>query len=83
VFTRVCLYCDTWDGHFWIARDPGREGLVLATGGSGHAYKFAPRLGALSADAVEGRENDYSRKFRWRPEIHPEQNEEAARCQDR
>src|SRR6266853_4492358 len=30
VYTRVCMYCDTHDGHFWIARDPEREGLVVA-----------------------------------------------------
>ncbi len=82
VFTRICLYCDTWDGHFWIARDPSREGLVLSTGGSGHAYKFGPVLGGLTADAVEGKTNRWSGKFRWRPEVRPEKNEEAARCQE-
>jgi glycine/D-amino acid oxidase-like deaminating enzyme len=76
VATRVCVYCDTWDGHFWIARDPERQGLVLATGGSGHAYKFAPVLGELIADAVEQRGAD---KFRWRPEARPPRSEEAAR----
>src|SRR5262249_4293588 len=64
--TRVCVYTDTWDGHFWIARDPEREGLMLATGGSGHAFKFAPLIGAWVADAVEGRVHA---KFRWRPEV--------------
>jgi glycine/D-amino acid oxidase-like deaminating enzyme len=82
VSTRVCLYCDTWDGHFWIARDPSREGLVLATGGSGHAYKFAPVLGRLTADAVEGKQNQWSKKFRWRPEVRMAHNEEAARFQE-
>lgn len=82
VFTRVCLYCDTWDGHFWIAADPARPGLVLSTGGSGHAYKFAPLLGGLTADAVEGKKNRWSDKFRWRPEVRAERNEEAARCQE-
>jgi glycine/D-amino acid oxidase-like deaminating enzyme len=42
VYTRVCMYCDTHDGHFWIARDPEREGLVVAAGDSGHGFKFAP-----------------------------------------
>ena len=42
VYTRVCLYCDTKDEHFWIDRDPERDGLVVATGGSGHAFKYAP-----------------------------------------
>jgi sarcosine oxidase / L-pipecolate oxidase len=81
VYTRMCLYCDTWDGHFWIAPDPDREGLVVATGGSGHAFKFAPLLGEWIADAVEGRRNDFTDKFRWRPEVRPPRSEEAARYQ--
>jgi glycine/D-amino acid oxidase-like deaminating enzyme len=81
IYTRVCLYCDTWDGHFWIARDPQREGVVVATGGSGHAFKFAPLLGGLSADAVEGKTNAWSHKFRWRPEVRMARVEEEARYQ--
>jgi glycine/D-amino acid oxidase-like deaminating enzyme len=81
VYTRVCLYCDTWDGHFWIACDPQREGVVVATGGSGHAFKFAPLLGGLIADAVEGKTNAWSHKFRWRPEVRMERVEEEARFQ--
>jgi len=78
VATRVCVYCDSWDGHFWIARDPAHPSLVLATGGSGHAFKFAPMLGGLIADAVEGHERP---RFRWRPEVRPTRSEEAARHQ--
>jgi glycine/D-amino acid oxidase-like deaminating enzyme len=55
VRTRVCLYADTEDGHFWIDRDAEREGLVVATGDSGHALKFAPLLGDWIADACESR----------------------------
>jgi glycine/D-amino acid oxidase-like deaminating enzyme len=67
VFTRVCLYCDTHDESFWIAPDPERDGLVVATGDSGHAFKFAPVLGLLIADAVEQNPNPLLDKFRWRP----------------
>jgi sarcosine oxidase / L-pipecolate oxidase len=81
VTTRVCLYCDTWDGHFWIDRDPEREGLVLATGDSGHGFKFAPLLGKWVADALEGEPNPMLFKFRWRPEARPPQSAEAARYQ--
>ncbi|MCC7537261.1 MAG: FAD-dependent oxidoreductase, partial [Deltaproteobacteria bacterium] len=63
---RVCLYSDSPDGHLWIARDPDRPGLVLATGDSGHAFKLAPLLGEWAADAVEGRDSDALRRFRWR-----------------
>lgn len=63
---RLCLYCDTADGDFWIAPDPDREGLVVAAGGSGHGFKFAPVIGPLVADAVEGAENPRLERFRWR-----------------
>src|SRR5437764_5599200 len=69
VNTRVCMYCDTHDGHFWIARDPEREGLGIAAGDSGHGFKFAPVLGEIIADAVEAKDNPLLNKFRWRPEL--------------
>ena len=79
VYTRICLYCDTHDGHFWIAPDPERMGLVVATGDSGHGFKFAPVLGEIIADAAEGKSNPLLEKFRWRPEIRAGQQKEAAR----
>ena len=79
VYTRLCLYADTQDEDFWIARDPNRPGLTVAGGGSGHGFKFAPVLGALIADAVEGAPNPMLEKFRWRPELRLERGREAAR----
>jgi sarcosine oxidase / L-pipecolate oxidase len=79
VSTRVCMYCDTNDGDFWIAPDPERPNLVIATGDCGHGFKFAPVLGELIADAVEGKPNPLLQKFRWRPEIKSEETKEAAR----
>ena len=64
VSTRICLYCDSPDGHFWIARDPARPNVVVAAGDSGHAFKFAPILGELVADVTEGRSAEH--RFRWR-----------------
>ncbi len=79
VFTRICLYCDTHDGDFWIAPDPDRAGLVIAAGDSGHGFKFAPVLGEIMADAVEEKQNRWLEKFRWRPEVQPGVAKEAAR----
>jgi glycine/D-amino acid oxidase-like deaminating enzyme len=81
VNTRICLYCDTNDGHFWIAADPERPGLIVATGDSGHGFKFAPVLGEIIADAVEEKANPLLRKFRWRPESRAGEQKEAARFQ--
>lgn len=66
VGSRLCLYCDTWDGNLWIDHDPDRPGLVVAAGGSGHAFKFAPILGGLIADVVERVPNPYASRFAWR-----------------
>src|SRR5438067_1211152 len=79
VYTRVCMYCDTHDGHFWIARDPERQGLVVAAGDSGHGFKFAPMLGEIIADAVEAKDNRLLDKFRWRPEVRAGSGADAAR----
>src|SRR6267143_1731343 len=65
-YTRVCLYCDSPDGHFWIARDPDRPELVVAAGDSGNAFKFAPVLGPVIADVVEGRTDPLQARFGWR-----------------
>src|SRR6185503_19172164 len=69
VHRRLCVYCDTRDANFWIARHPERRDLTVATGGSGHAFKFAPVIGELIADAVLGRSNPFSHKFRWRTDL--------------
>src|SRR5215472_16130275 len=74
--SRTCVYCDTHDGDLWIAPDPERPNRIVASGGSGHAFKFAPILGAIIADACEG---VVVPRFRWRPEIGPKPPADAAR----
>ena len=80
VAERSCFYCDTADGHFWIDRDPARRGLTVASGGSGHGFKFAPLLGPWIADAVEGRPDPRLARFAWRREDRPFAGEEEARA---
>lgn len=80
VATRLCVYGDTLDGHFWIAPHPTRPGLAVATGGSGHAFKFAPVLGALIADLALGQPHPLAHQFRWRPELAGETRGDAARA---
>ena len=79
VYSRVCMYCDTHDGHFWIAPDPEREGLVIAAGDCGHGFKFAPVLGEIIADAVEQKPNPILQKFRWRSEVRAGSGTDVAR----
>jgi glycine/D-amino acid oxidase-like deaminating enzyme len=65
VYTRACVYGDSHDGQFVIRRlSPV---LTVAAGGSGHAFKFAPLLGPLIADVVEGRPHPLAGRFGERP----------------
>jgi sarcosine oxidase len=50
----VCLYTNTPDEHFWIDRCPGQPEVLLASPCSGHGFKFAPVVGELLADLVQG-----------------------------
>lgn len=82
VYSKLCPYCDTADEHFWIAADPEFPELTVAAGGSGHAFKFAPLLGEIIADTVEGKEHPQSELFRWRPDQRLAQGFEPSRCRD-
>lgn len=66
ISTRLCLYCDTFDGNFWLDHHPHRPGLVVAAGDSGHAFKFAPVFGELIANVVEGNKESTHERFAWR-----------------
>jgi sarcosine oxidase len=45
-----CLYSNTPDEHFVIARHPGHESVTVAAGFSGHGFKFVPVVGEILAD---------------------------------
>ncbi|KAJ3071169.1 Solute carrier 26 [Podochytrium sp. JEL0797] len=64
--TRLCWYCESWDGNFYIDAVPGLPNCFVATGGSGHGFKFVPTLGEVIADTVEGKESAYNALFGWR-----------------
>jgi glycine/D-amino acid oxidase-like deaminating enzyme len=64
--SRVCLYCDTFDGAFWIDHDPDHPGLIVAAGDSGHAFKFTPVMGEIISDVVERKPHAWAARYRWR-----------------
>jgi sarcosine oxidase / L-pipecolate oxidase len=74
VATRCCVYGDSLDGHFWITPHPERPNLIIAAGGSGHAFKFAPLLGGLIANALDG---VVVERFRWRPQTQASRGDAA------
>ena len=54
--TTVCMYTNTPDEHFWIDRYPGNKQVLIASACSGHGFKFAPVIGEVLADLVEGKQ---------------------------
>ena len=63
---KICWYCDARDGNFIIDHVPARPGLVVACGGSGHGFKFAPVIGDVIADVVLDKPNARRERFAWR-----------------
>lgn len=71
--TRLCWYTDTPTGDFLIDWPPlpssgtdANRSLFIATGGSGHGYKFLPILGEYIVDAVEGNlDAEYATLWAW------------------
>ncbi|SMR59112.1 unnamed protein product [Zymoseptoria tritici ST99CH_1E4] len=63
---RLCWYTDSVDNSFLIDYVPKHENLVVASGGSGHGFKFLPVLGEHVVDVMERKESAYTRLFAWR-----------------
>ncbi|CAK4032624.1 L-saccharopine oxidase [Lecanosticta acicola] len=71
---RLCWYTDSVDNDFLIDHVAGTRGLVVASGGSGHGFKFLPVLGEHVVDVLEGKDTEYTRLFRWRRVPEGERN---------
>lgn len=64
--SKICWYTDTPKGDFLITYHPEYKGLFLATGGSGHGYKFLPVIGEKIVDCVEGKcPEEFREKWGW------------------
>ncbi|KAF2418496.1 DAO-domain-containing protein [Tothia fuscella] len=66
-FSRICHYADTPDGHFLISYHPAyNKSLFIATGGSGHGFKFLPVIGEKIVDCLVGKcPVDFADKWSW------------------
>ncbi|OAG35585.1 hypothetical protein AYO21_10261 [Fonsecaea monophora] len=87
--TRICWYCDTPTGDFLITSHPRLKHLVLATGGSGHGFKFFPVIGDKIVAAIQGRlEPELAHIWRWRSpedlreEVMKNGGDEFIACED-
>ncbi|KAF2660570.1 sarcosine oxidase [Lophiostoma macrostomum CBS 122681] len=72
--SRICWYTDTRSGDFLIDYHPKYKGLFVATGGSGHAFKFAPVIGDAILDCMLGNTpEDFKGKWNWPSTRVPEE----------
>ncbi|KAH9871858.1 hypothetical protein J1614_006116 [Plenodomus biglobosus] len=71
--SKICWYTDTRNGDFLISYHPKYKGLFVATGGSGHGFKFLPVIGDSIVECIEGRTpEDFKGKWDWPAERVPE-----------
>jgi sarcosine oxidase / L-pipecolate oxidase len=66
--TRICWYSDSYDNYLIVDRVPGHEGLMVATGDSGHAFKYLSNVGNWIVDVMEniGLDRPAVKSWRWR-----------------
>ncbi len=57
--TATCMYSNTPDRNFVIARHPQCADVTVACGFSGHGFKFVPVVGEILADLVIDRTTDH------------------------
>ncbi|KAK5113569.1 hypothetical protein LTR85_010797 [Meristemomyces frigidus] len=61
----ICWCADSGDTDFVIDCVPNTQGLIVASGDSGHGFKFLPTFGLWVKDVVEAGRQDVAR-WRWK-----------------
>ncbi|KAK9349645.1 FAD dependent oxidoreductase [Lipomyces doorenjongii] len=75
VKARICWYNDTLTKDFLFDYLPGVDNLFIATGGSGHGFKFLPIIGKYSVGIIEQTlPTDLLDKFKWRTDIQKKED---------
>lgn len=81
--TRLCWYADTADADFLVDYHPSWKGLFVATGDSGHAFKFLPVIGEKVVDCIVGeRPVQFRGKWDWKATTGAESGVAAAFTED-
>ncbi|EIW65833.1 hypothetical protein TREMEDRAFT_41277 [Tremella mesenterica DSM 1558] len=68
--TRMCWYTDSVDNSFVIDYVPGyNKTLFVASGGSGHGFKFLPVLGKHVKNQLEGAQDQFTPLWKFRKAV--------------
>jgi sarcosine oxidase/L-pipecolate oxidase len=67
---RLCHYADTPEGDFLVDYVPQYgKSLFIATGGSGHAFKFLPVIGDRVVACITGGKGPLEKKWAWKDAV--------------
>lgn len=66
VRSKLLWYTDSINSDFVIDFVPNYQNLIVATGGSAHAFKFLPVLGKTVISKINGISDDYTELFKWK-----------------
>ncbi|KAI8630188.1 FAD dependent oxidoreductase [Xylariaceae sp. FL1651] len=74
--TWLCWYTDSIDNSFVVDFVPGRPGVAICSGGSGHGFKFLPILGREVVKILEGKGDQtvYGQMWKWRSSTAAQRN---------
>ena len=65
--SKICWISDTGNSDFLIDKVPYLKNTFVATGDSGHAYKFLPNIGCYIRQRIEGTlDKDIIQKWSWK-----------------
>lgn len=69
--SKICWIGDREKSHFLIDKVPNFNNLIIATGDSGHGYKFLPNIGKYIVQRIDGSLDDEIAKiWSWNPRLN-------------
>ncbi|TID23853.1 hypothetical protein CANINC_003145 [Pichia inconspicua] len=71
--SKICWVADRENSNFLIDKVPNYSNLYVATGDSGHGFKFFPNIGKYIVEMIDGNlDSNLKALWRWESRIHME-----------